>query len=160
MTKLRQRRWFGTGQTMAAVAVAWMVQAAAAASSNSAVICPVVQAVDTATTIDTFDPVDRFTELSGLALSSTRYNNGNPVLYGVNDIGHEARLGVFDSATGQRLISLRVPEANNGAYYIVFALCMQLDRYAIIFVIHLFLMRRLRFYLCRLGGYDDRIVWE
>jgi len=112
--RLQRVHWFGTDQILATVAVAWLVQAAAAAT-NSAVICPVVQAVDTATVIDTFDPVDRFTELSGLALSSMRDNNGNPVLYGVNDIGHEARLGVFDSATGQRLVSLRVPEANNGA---------------------------------------------
>jgi len=85
------------------------------ASAESSVICPIAGATDVTTNLDTFDPVARYSEISGLALSKEQVSDlGNPILFGVSDIGGGARLGIWDSGTGQRLLSLNIPEPNNG----------------------------------------------
>jgi len=84
-------------------------------AGENQVICPVADSYDISVETDTYDPTIRFSELSGLALSNTQVSTlGNPILFGMSDIGGGARLGIWDSATGQRLISLQIPEPNNG----------------------------------------------
>ena len=84
-------------------------------TSAANVICPTATTFDTSIITDTFDPVERFSELSGLALSKQQVGpSGDPIFFGVNDKGGEARLGVWDSGTGQRLLTLNVPEPNIG----------------------------------------------
>lgn len=89
------------------------------------IVCPIAGAADVSATIDTFDPVQRFSQLSGLALSSTQVSNvGNPILFGFNDISGEARLGIWDSITGERLMTLNIPEPNNGTNSLPSFLCV------------------------------------
>jgi len=92
-----------------------MLHPAALAQTSSSVICPVADTFDTSVEIDTYDPVIRYSEISGLALSPTQLSPlGNPILFGMSDIGGGDRLGIWDSGTGQRLLSLQVPATNNG----------------------------------------------
>ena len=84
-------------------------------SAASSVICPIAGETNVTTITDTFDPVARYSEISGLALSKEQVSDlGHPILFGVSDIGGGARLGIWDSGTGERLLSLNIPEPNNG----------------------------------------------
>ena len=85
------------------------------AAAQNEIICPQVASFDTSVNIDSYDPVARFNQISGIGLSSDYVSDaGNPVLYGVSDIGGGNRLGIWDSVTGVRLVSLAMPEPNNG----------------------------------------------
>ena len=53
-------------------------------------------------------------EISGIAFSLTiQAPSGEPVLYGINDGGNGERLVIWDSGTGQRLRTLRIPNVVN-----------------------------------------------
>jgi hypothetical protein len=76
-------------------------------------VCPVAGTITNTMILDTSDPVLEFTELSGTALSYKQTTaSGAPVLYGVADNGGGPRLGVWDSSTGQRILTLRIPDSN------------------------------------------------
>lgn len=64
------------------------------------------------TLLQSYDPVTSFTEVSGIALSPTQNapNSNSPVLFVVNDRGGGGeRLGIFDSGTGERIMTLQIP---------------------------------------------------
>jgi hypothetical protein len=80
------------------------------------VVCPVSGEYLSGQTVNGFDPVRRYTEISGLALSTTQVapDTNNPVMYVINDgnddmTGSGARIGLYDSGTGERLITLDIP---------------------------------------------------
>jgi len=76
------------------------------------VVCPVVGSVSTEVIVDT--TLDKFNEISGLAVSPTQLSeNGNPIFFAHNDGGDGPRLGIFDSATGEHLLTLNVKGAVN-----------------------------------------------
>jgi len=103
-----------------------MVLAAASNSSKAVknnwnsvtgnVVCPMSAGSSADTQVDGFDPVRRYTEISGIGLSPTQKapGTGHPIMYVINDgsddvTGDAARIGVYDSVTGKRLWTLRVP---------------------------------------------------
>jgi hypothetical protein len=72
--------------------------------------CPTIGSTTRNARLQSYDPVKSFTEISGLALSPTQSTpSNNPVLYGISDGGGGERLGMFDSWTGQRLLTLQIP---------------------------------------------------
>ena len=72
--------------------------------------CPTIGSTTRNARLQSYDPVKSFTEISGLALSPTQNTaSNNPVLYGISDGGGGERLGMFDSWTGQRLLTLQIP---------------------------------------------------
>lgn len=83
----------------------------------SANICPDIgQSSDrNSNRLKTGDPNGRFGfwETSGIALSITQTGpSGDPILFAINDKGGGSsfnRLGIFDSGSGQRLLTLRLP---------------------------------------------------
>lgn len=78
------------------------------------IVCPRVQSVDMSTTyIQIADPNKApFTEISGLGFSPAQIApSGKPILYVMNDGGGGRRFGVYDSGTGLRLKSLRMPRS-------------------------------------------------
>lgn len=83
-------------------------------ASLADIICPqIVQQYDTNSLIadDPSNSEDqRFNEISGLAFSPTTISpiSGEPVLYAINDSGGGKRLGIFDSGTGERILTLRL----------------------------------------------------
>ena len=92
-----------------------MLLLGAPAATENQIICPRADTFDASVNIDSYDAVMRFDEISGIALSKQYVSDaGNPVLYGMSDIGGGDRLGVWDSVTGERLVSLEIPEPNNG----------------------------------------------
>jgi len=65
-----------------------------------------------AATVDT--STDGFSEISGLVVSPTQVSDrGNPIAFAVNDSGDGARLGVFDSVTGEYLQTLQLSGGEN-----------------------------------------------
>ena len=75
------------------------------------VVCPIITAVDNSTHVDTSDG---FEEISGLAVSTTQVSpEGNPIFFAANDGGNGPQLGVWDSLTGERLLTLSLREAIN-----------------------------------------------
>ena len=77
------------------------------------IVCPRVQSTDWNMTLQVSDPwkVD-FTEISGLGYSPTLVGpSGKPLIYVVNDGGGGRRFGIYDSGTGVRLKSLRLPRS-------------------------------------------------
>eukprot|EP00544_Gedaniella_sp_CCMP2646_P004945 CAMPEP_0202487494 /NCGR_PEP_ID=MMETSP1361-20130828/5783_1 /ASSEMBLY_ACC=CAM_ASM_000849 /TAXON_ID=210615 /ORGANISM="Staurosira complex sp., Strain CCMP2646" /LENGTH=158 /DNA_ID=CAMNT_0049116867 /DNA_START=475 /DNA_END=952 /DNA_ORIENTATION=- len=75
-------------------------------------VCPRAIAFDNSTRIESADPVKRFVKISGLTISpqdSGAQRKG--IVYGINDGGGGNRLGVFDSETGKRLLTFRIPES-------------------------------------------------
>lgn len=85
----------------------------AADDDASVVICPRIAETTDDQTLFADDPTDpeenRFNEISGLVFSATQTGpSGDPILYAVNDSGGGKRLGIFDSGTGERLLTLRL----------------------------------------------------
>lgn len=77
---------------------------------NPRPFCPSIGGTSRGTRLQSYDPVKSFTEISGLALSPTQNApSNNPVLFGISDGGGGERLGMFDSWTGQRLLTLQIP---------------------------------------------------
>lgn len=77
------------------------------------IVCPKVQSVDSSIDLQVSDPnkVD-FTEISGLGFSPTLTGpSGKPLIYVINDGGGGRRFGIYDSGTGIRLLSLRMPRS-------------------------------------------------
>lgn len=71
--------------------------------------------IDTGTRIETRDhpdsPKRAFEEMSGLAASPSQSSaSGSPIFFGICDGGHAARIGIWDSGTGKRLKTLRLPD--------------------------------------------------
>jgi hypothetical protein len=84
-------------------------------SSASRIFCPRVESVDRTVTMDTSNNGRDFSEISGIAFSS-QYNapSGQPILYAINDgSDKEGKLGVWDSGTGKRLLTLALPNIKN-----------------------------------------------
>lgn len=91
-----------------------------AVTANTILTCPQNQSTSRETRLKGFDPVRRFTEVSGLVFSDQKWNN-NPLLYAVTDglnnntlrgsATRAGRIGVFRSASGARLTSLALPDA-------------------------------------------------
>jgi len=81
------------------------------AQSDPDIVCPRVKSVDTSTYLEIADPNKRpFTEISGLGFSPSQVGpSGKPILYLMNDGGGGRRFGIFDSGSGVRLKSLRLP---------------------------------------------------
>ena len=76
------------------------------------VMCPIVKSTSNDVVVDT--DADMFNEISGMAISLTQSSSlGNPILFAVNDRGDGPRLGIFDSGTGDHLITLIVAGASN-----------------------------------------------
>lgn len=74
--------------------------------------CPTIGSTSRNARLQSYDPVKSFTEISGLALSPTQNTlSNNPVLYGISDGGGGERLGIFDSWTGTRLLTLQIPNS-------------------------------------------------
>ncbi len=75
------------------------------------VYCPILGTTDANTAIQSND----FGEISGLAISPSQVSpaTGAPVLFVINDSGGGSRLGLFDSATGKRLLTVLVPTSNS-----------------------------------------------
>jgi len=67
------------------------------------VVCPISKLIQGNVSINGFDPVRRYTEISGLAFSSIQVSpsTGNPIMYVINDGGGNegGRIGVYDSGT-------------------------------------------------------------
>ena len=77
---------------------------------QKSVVCPSIGTTSQSTRLESSDPVKNFNEISGLALSPNQIApSGDPVLFGVSDGGGGERLGMFDSGTGQRLLTLKIP---------------------------------------------------
>lgn len=85
----------------------------ASAANLDRPVCPISVSYRNETRLHTLDPVQRYTELSGLAASPNQLSpDGNVILYGMNDGGGGERLGVWDSVTRELLMSLNVPSSN------------------------------------------------
>ena len=77
---------------------------------NQRPVCPRIVSTTQNTRLQSSDPVKNFNEISGLALSPTQTApSGDPLLFGINDGGGGERLGMFNSATGRRLLTLKLP---------------------------------------------------
>jgi hypothetical protein len=75
-------------------------------------MCPVIQSRSADTRLKSYDPNGPdFREVSGLAFSPSQRFNGEPIFFAISDGGGHARIGMFDSATGRRLKTLRVSES-------------------------------------------------
>lgn len=77
------------------------------------IVCPKVQSVDQSIDLQISDPNKAdFREISGLGFSPTLVGpSGKPIIYLVNDGGGGRRFGIYDSGTGIRLLSLRLPRS-------------------------------------------------
>ena len=75
------------------------------------VYCPIVGTTDSTAAIQS----NAFSEISGLAISPSQVSpaTGAPVLFAINDSGGGARLGLFDSANGKRLLTVLIPTSNS-----------------------------------------------
>lgn len=75
------------------------------------VYCPVVGTTDFATS---FLQSNEFSEISGLAISPSQVSptSGAAVMFAINDSGGGPRLGLFDSASGAKLLTLQIPIPN------------------------------------------------
>jgi len=95
---------------------------ASSSLAQSNVICPSRGRQDNSTRLIGYDPTRPFTEISGLVFSPTKVvpSTGNPILYAIND-GHDklgqGRIGVFDSGTGQRLVTLTISNTTIASHY-------------------------------------------
>lgn len=78
-------------------------------NTTKAAVCPVAEKRSNNTHIESDDQKRRFTEISGISVSTQYTYNGVPVMYGLADIGDGARFGVWDSASGKRLLTLQLP---------------------------------------------------
>ena len=76
------------------------------------IVCPRSGSTLANVSVNGFDPVRRYTEVSGLALSPTQTSpeSGEPIMYVVNDGSDDygGRIGVYDSGTGLRLLTLTI----------------------------------------------------
>jgi hypothetical protein len=89
-----------------------LLHALIGAASAREAMCPTSVAFSNSTRITSADPVKRFNEISGLVMSpKIRGPSKEPILYGINDGGGGNRLGVWDSATGERLLTFRIPSS-------------------------------------------------
>lgn len=83
------------------------------AQAQPNIVCPRVSssAVDTSTRLDIADPNKaHFTEISGLGFSPSLVGpSKKPLIYLMNDGGGGRRFGIYDSGTGERILSLRMP---------------------------------------------------
>lgn len=81
------------------------------AAGATTVVCPRNAFSSNTSRLDSFDPVQKFTEISGLVFSKTQLapKTQNPVFYVVTDGGrkenHTGRVGVYDSGSGERLLT-------------------------------------------------------
>jgi hypothetical protein len=72
-------------------------------------MCPVVQSTSVDTLLKSYDPNGPdFGEVSGLAFSPSQRSNGKPIFFAISDGGGDARIGMFDSQTGDRLRTLKI----------------------------------------------------
>ena len=73
-------------------------------------MCPVVTETDKSLILNIHDPHGpNFQEISGLAYSPTQTGpSGKPLIFVVNDGGGNHRIGMYDSGTGARLLTLRI----------------------------------------------------
>lgn len=89
-------------------------------AARTVLTCPKSNSTSRGTRLRGYDPVRRFTEVSGLVFSDQTWNT-NPLLYAVTDglnnntdrgsVTRGGRIGVFRSASGARLTSLALPDA-------------------------------------------------
>lgn len=78
-------------------------------SVSGQAMCPVVKSKVADVLLDKEDPNGPgFREVSGLAFSPTQRYNNRPIFFAVNDGGGGQRIGMFDSRTGDRLLTLSV----------------------------------------------------
>lgn len=79
-------------------------------SAEDRIVCPRIQSTDASMFLESSDEKKDFWELSGLGFSPTLTGpSGQPLVYAINDGGGGRRFGIFDSGTGVRLLSLRMP---------------------------------------------------
>ncbi|CAB9512797.1 expressed unknown protein [Seminavis robusta] len=87
----------------------------------SNVVCPVSGLTVARQSVNGKDYVRRYTEISGLALSTTQRAPGtnNTIMYVINDGRDDSggRIGVYDSGTGERLITLIIPNTTLPSSY-------------------------------------------
>lgn len=80
-------------------------------------VCPRKKSTNMSVHLDTADPNGpNFKEISGLSFSPTLLGpSGKPLIYVVNDSGGGTRFGVYDSGSGRRIKSLRLPQSLKSA---------------------------------------------
>ena len=85
-----------------------------AAQQGDRIICPRVNSTNMSNLLQASDPNKQdFVEVSGLGFSPTLVGpSGKPLIYAVNDSGGGRRFGIFDSGTGVRIKSLRLPRSS------------------------------------------------
>jgi hypothetical protein len=77
--------------------------------SRGQAMCPIIEHKYSDSRLESADPHGpKFREISGLAFSPTQKYNGHPIFFAASDGGGDARIGIFDSETGNRLKTLRV----------------------------------------------------
>lgn len=80
-----------------------------AVQSQGQDMCPIVERKESGTRLDSDDPNGPdFREVSGLAFSPKQKHDGNPIFYAISDGGGGARIGMFDSDSGERLLTLKL----------------------------------------------------
>lgn len=82
------------------------------ATAEDRIVCPRIQSTDQSLFLESSDEKSDFWEVSGLGFSPTQIGpSGKPIFYAINDGGGGRRFGIFDSGTGNRLLSLRLPRS-------------------------------------------------
>jgi hypothetical protein len=91
------------------VFIAFVATTASWHSVHAQVMCPVVKRKVADAFLDKEDPNGPgFREISGLAFSPAQRHNNRPIFFAVSDGGGGQRIGLFDSRSGDRLLTLRV----------------------------------------------------
>jgi hypothetical protein len=101
-------------ESLKLVAVTILLQGCTVLSNP--ISCPQIGATYNATKengqnlrLDTRDPIGRYGELSGLGFSPTQKGpSGDPVIFSFSDGGSGERLGMWDSKTGERLMTFQI----------------------------------------------------
>lgn len=81
-------------------------------NTTKVAVCPVATERSNQTRIDSDDPFRRYTEISGMCISTHHTYNGAPIMYALADIGDGARFGAWDSVSGKRLLTWKLPDVD------------------------------------------------
>lgn len=106
---------FEIASLVATVLVAILFSAAFLdAADGERIVCPQIKSTDSSMHLESSDPNKKdFLEVSGLGFSPSLVGpSGQPLIYAVNDGGGGRRIGIFDSGSGARLKSLRMPRSS------------------------------------------------
>jgi hypothetical protein len=89
--------------------LSFIIALSLAIQSQSQEVCPVIDQRYSDARLSSDDPNGPdFREISGLAFSPTQTSSGEPLFFAISDGGGDARIGMFDSQTGDRLRTLKI----------------------------------------------------